>query len=146
MAELADAQDLGSCALRRMGSSPTDRNRFQSVDGFLLKIHWSVCPCGIRSLWKEDDRLFVLFSFLGENLRQINFKKGIDRQKGALYNCQCVLTEALDGHPFGVWLSLVERLVWDQEVAGSNPVTPTSTGYNYNIGNNYFYLAGVVQW
>ena len=22
-----------------------------------------------------------------------------------------------------VWLSLVERLVWDQEVAGSNPVT-----------------------
>ena len=37
MAELADAQDLGSCALRRMGSSPTDRNRFQSVDGFLKK-------------------------------------------------------------------------------------------------------------
>ena len=24
----------------------------------------------------------------------------------------------------GVWLSLVECLVWDQEVAGSNPVTP----------------------
>ncbi len=39
MAELADAQDLGSCALRRMGSSPTDRNRLQSVDGLLLKIH-----------------------------------------------------------------------------------------------------------
>ena len=69
---------------------------------------------------------------LAKSLRQINFKKGIDRQKGALYNCQCVLTEALDGHPFGVWLSLVERLVWDQEVAGSNPVTPTSTGYHFN--------------
>lgn len=27
MAELADAQDLGSCAARRMGSSPTDRIR-----------------------------------------------------------------------------------------------------------------------
>ena len=27
-------------------------------------------------------------------------------------------------HADGVWLSLVERLVWDQEVAGSNPVTP----------------------
>lgn len=26
----------------------------------------------------------------------------------------------------GVWLSLVERLVRDQEVAGSNPVTPTT--------------------
>ena len=25
----------------------------------------------------------------------------------------------------GVWLSLVERLIWDQEVAGPNPVTPT---------------------
>ena len=27
----------------------------------------------------------------------------------------------------GVWLSLVERLVRDQEVAGSTPVTPTET-------------------
>lgn len=25
---------------------------------------------------------------------------------------------------FGVWLSLVEYLVWDQGAAGSNPVTP----------------------
>ena len=31
-------------------------------------------------------------------------------------------------HPFqvGVWLSLVERFVRDEEVAGSNPVTPTT--------------------
>ena len=26
---------------------------------------------------------------------------------------------------FGMWLSLVERLVRDEEVAGSNPVIPT---------------------
>ena len=28
-------------------------------------------------------------------------------------------------HNFGTWLSLVEHLVWDQGVAGSNPVVPT---------------------
>ena len=33
------------------------------------------------------------------------------------------------------WL---ERLVWDQEVAGSNPVTP--------ITIKYIHYAGVVQW
>lgn len=25
---------------------------------------------------------------------------------------------------YGVWPSLVRRLVWDEEIAGSNPVTP----------------------
>ena len=29
-------------------------------------------------------------------------------------------------HLNGKWLSLVERLVWDQDVAGSNPVFPTT--------------------
>ena len=35
--------------------------------------------------------------------------------------------------PPGCGSAWLERLVWDQEVAGSNPVTPT-------------YRAGVVQW
>ncbi len=36
----------------------------------------------------------------------------------------------------GVWLSLVERLVRDQEAGGSNPLTPTSRkGLTYfNVG------------
>ncbi len=27
---------------------------------------------------------------------------------------------------YGVWLSLVEHLLWEQGAAGSNPVTPIS--------------------
>ncbi len=36
----------------------------------------------------------------------------------------------------GEWLSLVERLVWDQDVAGSNPVSPTIffVVLNYRVG------------
>ena len=35
--------------------------------------------------------------------------------------------ESLRAHHYiGKWLNLVEHLVWDQGVAGSNPVFPTS--------------------
>ena len=33
--------------------------------------------------------------------------------------------ESLRAHHFEKWLNLVEHLVWDQGVAGSNPVFPT---------------------
>lgn len=50
MAELADAQDLGSCALRRMGSSPTDRTKRVKLELtiFLRGSHFRVCPCGFE--------------------------------------------------------------------------------------------------
>ena len=28
----------------------------------------------------------------------------------------------------GAWLSLVERLLWEQDVGGSNPLAPTTSG------------------
>ena len=36
---------------------------------------------------------------------------------------------------FGMWLSLVERGIWDAKVAGSNPVIPT-IGNSYPFGNS----------
>ncbi len=42
------------------------------------------------------------------------------------YNMICSFHDKYCRHSsVGVWLSLVERLVRDQEAAGSNPVTPT---------------------
>jgi hypothetical protein len=36
----------------------------------------------------------------------------------------------ISANEVGMWLSLVERLVRDQEAAGSNPVIPTIIGLN----------------
>ena len=47
-----------------------------------------------------------------------NFAKSLDKREKMCYNRVCV----------GVWLSLVECLVRDQEAAGSSPVTPTKIG------------------
>lgn len=50
-------------------------------------------------------------------------KKVVDIYIAYQYNNNCVREKQIKPET-GVWLSLVERLVWDQEVAGSNPVTP----------------------
>ena len=41
-----------------------------------------------------------------------------------------------------MWLSLVERLLWEQDAAGSNPVIRTNTGIP-NWVSRYFYFPDV---
>ena len=45
----------------------------------------------------------------------------VDKAGAFSYNRSCVRDKDLSGCG-SAWL---ERLIWDQEVAGSNPVTPT---------------------
>ena len=50
----------------------------------------------------------------------------VHRNRGALLKGLSFQQMAVDiAQTFGVWRSLVARLVRDEEVAGSNPVTPT---------------------
>ena len=63
-----------------------------------------------------------------------HFKKNIKKLKKVvdiffplLYTNSCV-TERTQTNPSGCGSAWLERLVWDQEVAGSNPVTPTTCG------------------
>ena len=64
-----------------------------------------------------------------QNSHYIMFKKGVKKNKKSvdisvtgIYNTKCVTEMVTITSGCGsAWL---ERLVWDQEVAGSNPVTP----------------------
>ena len=55
-------------------------------------------------------------------------KKVVDKLGAFIYNNSCVTENQglkwLDNIATGCGSAWLERLVWDQEVAGSNPVTP----------------------
>ena len=57
-------------------------------------------------------------------------KKTVDKNKEMGYNAICVtqMTNKTDVMETGCGSAWLERLVWDQEVAGSNPVTPIICG------------------
>ena len=63
-------------------------------------------------------------------------KKVVDFSRLSVYNTVCVRARATGTGCGSAWL---ERLVWDQEAAGSNPVTPICIQFKKH-------LAGVVQW
>lgn len=70
-------------------------------------------------------RMFYSFLIYVENFFEKNLKIVLTITLIRIYNRTCVAGQVMNKTlPNGVWLSLVERLVWDQEVAGSNPVTP----------------------
>lgn len=53
------------------------------------------------------------------------FKKVVDIYICLLYNISCVTEDSTKQENTGCGSAWLERLIWDQEVAGSNPVTPT---------------------
>ena len=60
----------------------------------------------------------------------------VDNVLSILYNRSCVTGRTYGFDVAGCGSAWLERLVWDQEVAGSNPVTPIWAKI----------YAGVVQW
>ena len=69
---------------------------------------------------------FRAFAKVGEGAKKF-FKKlkfVVDNWYPLMYNSYCVTEKTTRKRITGCGSAWLERLVWDQEVAGSNPVTP----------------------
>ena len=73
-----------------------------------------------------------------------NLKKVVDIAKRVLYNSPCVMVETHFRAVTGCGSAWLERLVWDQEVAGSNPVTPIAIVRVWFNGRTPAFQAGYV--
>ena len=81
-------------------------------------------------------------SHFKKNIKKI--KKVVDIFCPLLYTNSCV-TERTQTNPSGCGSAWLERLVWDQEVAGSNPVTPIVCGCSSMVEPTYpAWKAGVL--
>ena len=74
---------------------------------------------------------FRAFAKVGEGAKKKKFflknlKFVVDNWYTLMYNSYCVTEKTTRKRITGCGSAWLERLVWDQEVAGSNPVTPTS--------------------
>ena len=84
----------------------------------------------IRIKWLPGSSFKLTGSHFKKNIKKI--KKVVDIFFPLLYTNSCV-TERTQTNPSGCGSAWLERLVWDQEVAGSNPVTPTCEQLNMRV-------------
>ena len=76
--------------------------------------------------WKQTLQVkLILTCDMCKRKIQKKIKKVVDISVAALYNKPCAVEMATKYNITGCGSAWLERLVWDQEVAGSNPVTPT---------------------
>ena len=62
-----------------------------------------------------------------------------------MYNTICVTEITTRKQKTGCGSAWLERLVWDQEVAGSNPVTPIDMISNFQVFVNNFFKFFIKQ-
>ena len=127
VAELADALDLGSSSLECRFDSCHPHHHYNWSHGVVVNM--PVCHTGDRGFKSRRDRhlynvpVAQLDRAFGYGPKGYGFKSCLARH---------LIMRVAQIYNFGKQLSLVERLVWDQDVAGSNPVFPTISRVQFN--------------
>ena len=88
---------------------------------------WKMYPFFRRfKIWNPDAGLQSgAFAVLPAQPQPVSKRKAVDNASACLYSLlPFAIQPAID---VGLWLSLVERFVRDEEAAGSNPASPTTS-------------------